>query len=639
MVRLSFFKSLRFRVAAAFLLVSTIPLGIVGVFSVQTADRLIVSTATNQLENLAADKAELLRRWMAERKADLAVVARSSVLRGLDPQQIAPYLRLVESQYRVYNRFVVLGPDARTLYDSAATPAEKGVRTLFHVGAETGGFGERLSPDMKKRSDPFFDDHQRARTVGTYVSPVSWDPSRKEAVFRIAEAIRGSDDAPVGVVCATVSTQAILAQVLRVSLGETGECYLVDSTGTFLAHKEPGRILKENIAQSESFTNLFGGTRSGPIYTDYRGIPVLGASRPVADTPWYVVVEQDRDEAFAGSYRMAASIQVAIALTILCAIGLSWVLASSVTSPIRALSEAAEALSRGDFERAVGADPLRRADEIGTLGAAFHHMAGQLWDRHTRLQRQIGTTEDELRKSEDRLKETLQAAARSERLVALGRLAAGVAHEIRTPLTSLKLFFQSFGDDAELTPDQAEDLAIAMRQVQRMEATINHFLDFARPQEPCLTDVDFAKLVDDALLVVQPRANHQEVEIVKTIAADLPRVKGDSRQLGEAVVNLLVNALDTMPDGGRLLIAVGPEPGDTAAGRRLRIEVADTGPGVKPADLERLFEPFFTTKASGSGLGLAIVQQTVDRHAGTISVRSQLGAGTTFSISLPAENI
>lgn len=609
MVQFSFFKSLRFRVAAAFLLVSTIPLGIVGVFSVQTANRLIVTTVTNQLENLAADKAELLRRWMAERTADLAVVARSSVLRSLNPQQIAAYLRLVESQYHVYNRFVVLGRSGQPLYDS----------------------------------DPLASDDEvwrrQAAATGTYLSPVTWDASRGEAVLRIAEAIRGDDGAPVGVVGATVSTQAIVAQVLRVSLGETGECYLVDSTGTFLAHKEPRRILKENIAQSESFTNLFGGTRSGPVYTDYRGIPVLGASRPVADTPWYVVVEQDRDEAFAGSDRMAASIRVAIALTVFCAIGLSWLLASSVTSPIRALSEVADALSRGDFEQAVRADSLRGADEIGRLDAAFHHMAGQLWDRHTRLQRQIGTTEDELRKSEDRLKETLQAAARSERLIALGRLAAGVAHEIRTPLTSLKLFLQSFGDDAELAPDQAEDMAIAMRQVQRMEATINHFLDFARPQEPCRTDVDFARLVDDALLVVQPRANHQEVEIVKTVAPDLPPVKGDSRQLGEAVVNLLVNALESMPDGGRLSIAVDTESSDAAAGRRLRIEIADTGPGIKPADVERLFEPFFTTKATGSGLGLAIVQQTVDRHAGTISVQSRPGAGTTFLISLPTENV
>ncbi len=612
-VYLSFLNSLRFRVAAAFLLVSTIPLGIVGVFSVRTADRLIVGTVTNQLENLAADKAELLRRWMAERKADIAVVAGSSIVRGFDPQQIAPYLRLVESQYRVYNRFVVVGPQRRILYESAG-PSDR-------------------PPDDETC-------HQQAMSLGTYVSPVSWDEAHKEAVFRIAEAIRGGDEAPTGVVCATVSTQAILAQVLRISLGETGECYLVDRTGTFLAHKEPRRILKENIAQSESFTNLFGGERSGPIYTDYRGIPVLGASRPVADTPWYIVVEQDRDEAFAGSYQIARNIQVAIAMTIFCAIGLSWVLATSVTSPIRTLSEAAEALSRGDFQRALGTSPLRRTDEIGTLDAAFHHMAGQLWDRHARLQQQIGTTEGELRKSEDRLKQTIEAAARSEQLAALGRLAAGVAHEIRTPLTSLKLFLQSLREDMELPSDQAEDLAIALRQVQRMEATINQFLDFARPREPCPTDVDFAKLVDDALLVVQPRANHQEVEIARSVAAGLPHIKGDGRQLGEALVNLLVNALEVMPDGGRLAISVGPDALRTnGSGPGVRIDVADTGPGIQPADLPRLFEPFFTTKASGSGLGLAIVHQTVQRHGGTVLVRSELGAGTTFSMSLPANDL
>jgi signal transduction histidine kinase len=267
-------------------------------------------------------------------------------------------------------------------------------------------------------------------------------------------------------------------------------------------------------------------------------------------------------------------------------------------------------------------------------------MASQLWDRHTRLQEQIGTTEDELRKSEDRLKQTIEAAARSEQLAALGRLAAGVAHEIRTPLTSLKLFLQSLREDADLPPDQVEDLAIALRQGQRMEATINQFLDFARPRDPCPTDVDFAKLVDDALLVVQPRANHQEVEITKSVAPGLPHVKGDGRQLGEALVNLLVNALEVMPEGGRLTITVASDAPQADGSRRgVRIDVADTGPGVPPADLSRLFEPFFTTKAAGSGLGLAIVRQTVQRHGGAVSVRSEPGAGTTFSLSLPASDL
>ncbi len=264
-------------------------------------------------------------------------------------------------------------------------------------------------------------------------------------------------------------------------------------------------------------------------------------------------------------------------------------------------------------------------------------MAGQLWDRHMRMEKRIGVTEEELRRSEIRLRQTLQAAARSERLAALGRLAAGVAHEIRTPLTSLKLFLQSIQEDVQLSADQAEDFDVAMRQVRRMEATINHFLSFARPQEPSRVEVDFGRLVDDALVVVQPRANQQEVEIERAIASAMPKVEGDVRQLGEAVVNLLVNALEVMPDGGRLSIRVAPDspPPGAIGSRWVRIDVADTGPGISETARERLFEPFFTTKATGSGLGLAIVQGTVDRHGGTISVESAPRAGACFSIRLP----
>lgn len=603
-------NNLQVRVAAVFLLVAIVPLGAVAAFSVRTADRVIAGIVVNQLENVAADKQELLQRWMAERKADVAVVAHSSVLQSFDPALIRPFLEIVRTQYGVYHRFVVVGPDGKIVYDTDGRSSGS--------GKDMPGYRQVLEGE-------------------TYVSNVIWDDSRKEAVFIVAEAIHGPDSQSQGVVCVTVSTQAIAGRVLNVSLGKTGECYLVDREGTFLAHREPHRILRENIAQSGSFAKLFEQSNVGPIYTDYRGIAVLGATRPVAGTPWYIVVEQDYAEAFAGSERMARHIWVAIAVTLLGAVGMSWVLARHVTSPIRSLSEAANSLSRGDFETALASHPAERSDEIGVLHAAFHHMAEQLYDRQTRLQQRIGVTEEELRRSEAKLKETLEAVARSERLAALGRLSSGVAHEIRTPLASLKLFLQSLREDMEMSPDQSEDFEIAMRQILRMEATINHFLNFARPQEPCLAEVHFDRLVEDALLVVKPRANQQEVEIERVVEPDLPKVEGDSRQLGEVLVNLLVNALEVMPDGGRIAIRVAPSSEDEGDGRRqVQIDVSDTGPGIPPRDVDRLFEPFFTTKATGSGLGLAIAHGTVERHGGEIKVHTKPGAGTTFTIRLPA---
>jgi signal transduction histidine kinase len=610
-VRAEFLSNLQLKVTLAFLLVALVPLGTASIFAVRTANEVVQSIVQNQLENVAAEKQSLFERWLMERNADLEVLAGAAPVKSLNPVEAAPYLELVRLRYGVYRRFIIAGPEGKVVYDTTGVPgASSQTETWFRQAI--GGHG--------------------------YMSGIELGAAGQEPVFRLATPIRDADGQPQGAVCATVSSQAILNRVLRVQLGETGECYLVDQSGTFLAHKDPQRILRENIAQSGSFDQISNRTQGQQIYTDYRGIQVLGASRPLAGTDWYVVVEQDRDEAFAGAHDLKRKIYAVIALTVMGAVGFSAVLAWYVASPIRRLSEAAHTLARGDFQHALLDARTTRHDEIGALYAAFADMAGQLQDRHLRLQTRMGLTEAELQRVEARLKGTLEAAARSERLAALGRLASGVAHEIRTPLTSLKLFLQSVQEDMTISPEQSEDYRIAMRQVARIESTINHFLDFARPQEPVLTDLDFVRLVDDVLEVIRPRANQQEVEIRQSVAPELPRVEGDVRQIGEVLVNLLVNALDAMPEGGRLMIAIAAEAGaaGTADHAWVRIDVSDTGSGIPAADLNGIFEPFVTTKAAGSGLGLAIVHGTVERHAGTVSVNSQLGLGTTFSVRLPA---
>jgi signal transduction histidine kinase len=607
-----FYHKLPFRLTLVFLMVALVPLGIVSMFSVRTADQVITRIVTSQLKNVAAEKRELLERWLAERKGDLEVVAGSAIVRSLDAGHIAPYLRLVQSQYKVYTRFVIADACGQVVYDTAA-------------GGLPGAGDAR--------------DYERALEGRVHMSEIDLGPTGRESVFHLTVPIPDAEGRPKGVVRATVSTQKILAWILTVSLGKTGECYLVDRTGTFLAHKEPRRILKETIAQSESFAQIFRPARPRPVYTDYRGIPVLGASCPIAGTEWYVVVEQDRDEAFASSSRLKRNIALVIALTVGGAIGLSSLLAFYLTGPIRGLSTAADALAQGKFEEAAGAALTARRDEIGALSRAFDHMASQLKDRQSTLERRVGVTEAELRKADSKLRQAMEVAARSEHLAALGHLASGVAHEIRTPLTSLKLFLQSVQEEIDISPEHGEDYRIAMQQVDRIERTINNFLDFARPQEPVLADVDFAALLKDALVVVQPRAHQQEVEVTQRIAPALPSVAGDRRQLGEALVNLLVNALEAMPQGGGVTISVAPEVSESAptAQTWVRIDIADTGPGVPPHDFDRLFEPFFTTKASGSGLGLAIVHTTVERHGGTLSVRNGPEKGATFTIRLPAE--
>ncbi len=599
-MRTSFFNNLQIRVMLLLLLSALVPLSIVGAFSIRTAEELITNMVSNQLENVAHDKAALLDRWMSERKSDLNVVAGSSIVGSMEPARIASYIQLVMDNYRVYRRFVVLSIDGEVIFDSSG-----------------------------KRSVDLQEEWYRHGIDGKlYTSDIFLDPEAHESVFYVSAPIVDDRGHVEGVTCATVGTQAILSMILAVSLGETGECYLVDKEGTFLAHKDPKRILTDNIAQSESFKKIFGAEGLKKIYTDYRNIEVLGASRKVAGQDWYLVVEQDRDEAFREADRLKRYVYLAIVFSLIGAVILAWLLSFYVANPIRALSEAAENLARGEFENALVTS--NRTDEIGMLYGAFGSMAKQLQARQHSLEEKVGLTEAELRKTE-------LAAARSQQLAALGRLAAGVTHEIRTPIASLKLFLESVEAEIEISPEYEEDFQVAMGQIKRIEATINRFLDFARPQEPILSLIHPKDIIDEALLVVRPKANQQETLVSVHADGALPQIRGDRKQLGEVLVNLMVNALEAMAQRGELTVSARPASYQMANGptKCVLISVSDTGPGIEEGNHEKIFDPFFTTKASGTGLGLSIVQTVVRGHGGEITVESVTGRGTTFHLFLP----
>jgi signal transduction histidine kinase len=440
-----------------------------------------------------------------------------------------------------------------------------------------------------------------------------------------------------GTVCATVGTSTILNIVLNVGLGETGECYLVDKEGTFLAHKESRRILEENIAQSGSFKNIFAGETRQKTYLDYRGIEVLGISRKVPGTDWYLVVEQDRNEAFESADLLRWYIGAAMAFSISCAVFLSWAVARHFVHPIGKLSKAANRLAGGEFDEA--AVQTNRKDEIGLLYKAFDDMAVQLRQRQLSLEKEVDRKVSELRETDSMLRQSRLAAARSEKFSALGRLGAGVAHEIRTPLTSIKLFLESVECEIEISPEYEEDFRIAMRQIRRIETTINRFLDFTKPRELIFSVVDIGQVVDDVISVVRPMANKQECSLEMNMQKNLKNIKGDRKLLEEAFINLMINSLEAMENGGRMVVAAAMDHREINGENIscVRVDVADTGQGIAEESIANIFDPFFTTKSSGTGLGLSLVHSSVQRHGGAIGVRSPDGGGTVFSIFLPSE--
>ncbi|MFP4446089.1 MAG: cache domain-containing protein [Desulfosudaceae bacterium] len=600
--------TLRFKVMVIFLALTLAPVLMIGYFSFHFSEELIVSMVVRQLENAAKDKATLLEGWLKERVADVSMVAETSLVRSMEPDRIKPYLDLIREKYGVYKRLAVISPDGAV---AAASPED------------AAGLPVAAAPSYRMRRDLF-------------ISDITYAVEEKESSFMIAVPVLGPDGRLAGTVYGNIGTGKIISYILNVSLGTTGECYLVDRDGRFLAHQDPHRILTENISRSDSFRNIFEKADRQSIYRDYRGIEVLGASRQVGDMDWYIVVEQDRAEAMAAADKLRKAIYLTLLLFIVSALMLTLMISYHIVTPIRKLSRYAGRIADSRFDEAA-AIRLNRNDEIGMLGEALTDMAARLRERHTRLKEKVGQREAELKEADLILQKTRLIAERAEKFAAMGQVGAAVAHEIRTPLTSIKLFLESVQSEIDISAEYEEDFTIAMNQIGRIEATINRFLDFAKPQELQFSKIELQPFLADLLIMVRPQVNRQECVLTVDLADDLPVITGDRRLLAEALINLLVNALDAMPQSGTLTVTAVQDI-FAVTGRDIpcvRIDIADTGHGIVDDQLDNIFKPFFTTKATGTGLGLPLVLNTIRSHGGVIQVKSTIDQGTVFSVFLP----
>jgi signal transduction histidine kinase len=241
----------------------------------------------------------------------------------------------------------------------------------------------------------------------------------------------------------------------------------------------------------------------------------------------------------------------------------------------------------------------------------------------------------------DDLRQSQTLMRRTDRLRSLEIIAGGFAHEIRNPLTSIKTFIQlapERKDDTEFIHDFSR---IVLDDVHRIERLIQEILDYARYMEPKLTDEDLNEIVTSCLYFIEVKADSKRIKIEKQLASGLPRVMLDRQQIKQVLLNLLLNAIDAMGDGGGALKVRTHRLMKPGAKTWTQIEIEDNGPGISKANLEHIFDPFFTTKHTsgehaGTGLGLTIVHQIIQEHTGEIQVESTEGVGTTFSVNLPA---
>ena len=219
----------------------------------------------------------------------------------------------------------------------------------------------------------------------------------------------------------------------------------------------------------------------------------------------------------------------------------------------------------------------------------------------------------------------------SRRLASIGKLAAGVAHEIRNPLSSIKGFATYFRERYKEVPEDRKTAEIMVQEVERLNRVIGQLLEFARPVTLQKKPIKIQALIRHSLKIIEKKAHDKHIDIIEDIDPDLPEVSMDADQMNQVLLNLYLNALESMANGGQLTLEVRS---DTDS-QRLRIMIRDTGRGIEKNDLAHIFDPYFTTKQAGTGLGLAIVHKIIESHNGEIKVESKPDLGTSVIILLP----
>jgi signal transduction histidine kinase len=412
-----------------------------------------------------------------------------------------------------------------------------------------------------------------------------------------------------------VDFDKVIELVKDIRIGNNGFAFLVDQSGRTIAHPfikpyEYDLTKYEDPRLREFIVDIITGESGWRTYYDDFGekaaafahVPATGWSLAVS-----IPIEEFKREAKAIRARV---FELVLAILIIAGAGVG-ILSYQLLKPVKQLVAATEQMARGDLRQAI---PVRSRDELGTLTRSFNRMVRNLRKIQTEL-------------------------IRSEKLISLGRLSAGVAHEIRNPLNAMK------GAIVYLKKSRSEDSVIheytqlILEEINRLNEFVTDFLYFAKQSPPNRVPTDCNELVQNALHLLDEEFRNKGVTVSLQVDSSLPLLEIDPHQIEQVFLNLFVNAVHAMPDGGTLTVSTAVQKGVRKGIKTLKavVEVKDDGVGISQEYLKSIFDPFFSTKETGTGLGLPISLGIIEGHGGTMQIVSKEDEGTTVIVELPLE--
>jgi signal transduction histidine kinase len=414
-----------------------------------------------------------------------------------------------------------------------------------------------------------------------------------------------------------VKTMALTPGIVEINVAGQG--------GEILASSNPSRVGQQmaNLKQFTAWGDLPMYRRVRDLFlrrTDYQVAAPLGVGDKVIFTIQVITSSVLLRDALKQQvqFLIAVSLTALLASLLITAVAGNWLL-----SPLRRIERLIDRIVQGSFRR--GEQTGEPAKEF----AAVESKLNLLGEKFSGVRQEASEKQHGMEQLLERMESQLDVASR---LAAISRITGGVAHEIKNPLNAISLHLDLLrarmdGAENELT----SEIDILSKEVRRLDRVVKTFLDFSRPVDVRLVEVDLAALVEEVAALMTPQARLARIEMYfDAPPGEVMQIRGDADMLKQAVLNLVTNALDAMKDGGALRLSVWRN------GESVILEVADNGPGIPPDLRQKVFQLYFTTKPAGSGIGLAMTYRAVQLHNGTIDFSSEDGRGTTFRLEFPA---
>lgn len=658
------FKGLSSRIYLAFLVAAGVPVMVAGMVGIYLSLDTLRRETLHHLEQEVSGRSASMGHFFDQLASELLYLASSSLLYDLANSPKATGGKLPASVRQRLER------DYASF--ARAYPYIYQVRYLDASGREVvrvDRHDKRLvivpENQLQDKSDRYYVHEGLMLEPGqVYVSPLDLNVEHGQVerperpVIRFATPIVDRTGKKQGLLIVNLHAAYILGQIQSMAGGRGGTAYLFDRSGFFLSHESGSGSGSFQMQSVEALVPMLPRSLLSRIVSGEKNTELLGdwiiayapikigetlADRSDSSMEWSVALAYPRSQLFQSIFNLYLLYGVlGLALAIAAAAG--FLLSRRLLKPMMLLSSETEEIAKGNFTHRV---EIRGDDEIADLGTRFNTMASRLEQSYKALENRKGELEKEvqartaaLEHEQEERRQMDRHMFQMEKMATLGEIAMGLAHEIGNPLAGMKAVVQLLLED-EQDAGRREYLLRIQGEINRLTEFMRSFHGFAAPQEMHPLPCRLEQILEDVMLWTRKEAKTHKVSIDYAPCCDaVPALWADPAQLKQVLLNLVINAIHAMPEGGRISIGMcGGTALTDELPRRMRFCVRDNGVGIPPELIGRIFDPFFTTRPDGSGIGLAVVKKIVTQHGAEIRVESTPGHGCCFELEWPIADV